>query len=199
MQQRDGVANARFVAVRVFTAEVLVLAVTGLWLVFFYRPSPAAAWPGMHLSGSAGVAGAVHDIHRLAAMIALPTAVVAGVLVVVDGRIRREGWRPSRLALVGGPALVIVTFLASFTGYLLPWDQLALRAVTVGSNMRGYGPVFRSSVLFALVGSAEVTRTTLLGWFLVHTVAMSVLLAGVLVAFWRPRRRQATDPVPISV
>ncbi len=194
MHGRDTLTIARLIAVGVFTAEVVVLAVTGLWLVFFYRPSPAQAWPGFsNLDTSAGAFGFVRALHRVAAFIAVPSALVAGVVVVVDSRVRRTGWRQGGLALGAGPALVVVTLAASFTGYLLPWDQLALFAVTVGTNMSGYGFLFGSSVKFALVGGTEVTTSTLLRWFLVHTVVLSVLLAGALFVAWRPRRREVSQ------
>jgi len=182
------------IAVGVFTAEVVVLAASGLWLIFFYRPSQAQAWSGFaNLDTSAGAVGLVRPLHRVAAFIAIPCALVAGVLVVVDSRVRRPGWRQGRLAFGAGPVLVVVTLAAWFTGYLLPWDQLALFAVTVGTNMSGYGFLFGSSVKFALVGGTEVTTSTLLRWFLMHTVVLSVLLTGALFIAWRPRRHVAAD------
>ena len=57
---------------------------------------------------------------------------------------------------------MLLTLLLSFTGYLLPWDQLALWAVTVGTNMGGYSPVLGDQVRFALLGSAEIGTETLL-------------------------------------
>ncbi len=194
MHRRDTLTIARLIAVGVLTAEVVVLAVSGLWLIFFYRPSAAQAWPGYpNLDTSAGGLGFVPPLHRVAAFIAVPSALVAGVLVVVDSRVRRGGWRQGRLALGAGPALVVATLAAWFTGYLLRWDQLALFAVTVGTNMSGYGFLFGSSVKFALVGSTEVTTSTMLRWFLVHTVVLSVLLAGALFVAWRPRRREVSQ------
>ena len=52
---------------------------------------------------------------------------------------------PREFNWVIGVILLTLTLLLSFTGYLLPWDQLALWAVTVGTNMMGYTPVFGSS------------------------------------------------------
>ena len=57
-----------------------------------------------------------------------------------------------------GVLLLVFTMLLSFTGYLLPWDQLALWAVTVGTNMMGYTPVFGSQVRFVLLGGVEIGR-----------------------------------------
>ena len=61
---------------------------------------------------------------------------------------------PREFKWVIGVILITLTLLLSFTGYLLPWDQLALWAVTVGTNMIGYTPVFGSQVRFVLLGGA---------------------------------------------
>ena len=54
-----------------------------------------------------------------------------------------------------GVILLTLTIGLSFTGYLLPWDQLALWAVTVGTNMAGYTPVFGEEVRFVLLGKGD--------------------------------------------
>ena len=59
-------------------------------------------------------------------------------------------------ALMGSAYTLLLTLLLSFTGYLLPWDQLALWAVAVGTNMMGYTPVFGKEVRFVLLGGAEI-------------------------------------------
>jgi quinol-cytochrome oxidoreductase complex cytochrome b subunit len=59
---------------------------------------------------------------------------------------------PREFNWVVGVILLLLTLLLSFTGYLLPWDQLALWAVTVGTNMMGFTPVFGNQVQFVLLG-----------------------------------------------
>jgi len=189
--QRDGVARARIVAVGVLTVELVFLGATGLWLTFYYVPSVSAAWPQLlHDGGSAASWSAtIQTAHRVASIATIPSAIVAGVLVVLDARRRQSEWRKGRVALVAGPGLAVLVLAASFTGYLLPWDQLALWAVTVGTNMRGYTPVFGHSVKYVLLGSNEITTGTLWRWFVVHTMVLSILLVGALVVAWRPRQR----------
>ena len=63
---------------------------------------------------------------------------------------------PREFNWVIGVMLLMLTLLLSFTGYLLPWDQLALWAVTVGTNMMGYTPVFGTQVRFVLLGGKEI-------------------------------------------
>ena len=57
-----------------------------------------------------------------------------------------------------GVILLTLTLLLSFTGYLLPWDQLSLWAVAVGTNMMGYTPVFGNQVRFVLLGRRRDRR-----------------------------------------
>ena len=86
-------------------------------------------------------------------------------------------------------AWLLVTLLLSYTGYLLPWDQLSLWAVTVGTNMMGYTPVFGGSVKFVLLGSREISGETLLRWYVLHVLLLPfVIVIFMAVHFWRVRK-----------
>src|SRR6266850_2137242 len=88
-----------------------------------------------------------------------------------------------------GVILLLLTLLLSFTGYLLPWDQLALWAVTVGTNMMGYTPVFGTQVKFVLLGSKEIGNDTLLRWYVLHVLMLPfVIVIFMAVHFWRVRK-----------
>jgi quinol-cytochrome oxidoreductase complex cytochrome b subunit len=88
-----------------------------------------------------------------------------------------------------GVVLLTLTLLLSFTGYLLPWDQLALWAVTVGTNMMGYTPVFGTSVKYVLLGSKEISNETLLRWYVLHVLLLPfVIVIFMAVHFWRVRK-----------
>ena len=77
----------------------------------------------------------------------------------------------------------------SFTGYLLPWDQLALWAVAVGTNMMGYTPVFGQEVRFVLLGGAEIGSDTLLRWYVLHVLFLPcVIVIFMAIHFWRVRK-----------
>src|ERR671921_576018 len=93
------------------------------------------------------------------------------------------------LLTVTGIFLLTLTLLLSFTGYLLPWDQLALWAVTVGTNMMGYTPVFGSQVRFVLLGGVEIGTDTLLRWYVLHVLMLPfVIVIFMAVHFWRVRK-----------
>ena len=88
-----------------------------------------------------------------------------------------------------GLGILFFILLSGFTGYLLPWDQLALWAVTVGTNMMGFTPVFGQEVRFVLLGGAEIGSETLLRWYVLHVVFLPFILTLFMaVHFWRVRK-----------
>jgi quinol-cytochrome oxidoreductase complex cytochrome b subunit len=108
-----------------------------------------------------------------------------------------------------GVMLLVLTLLLSFTGYLLPWDQLAIWAITVGSNMARATPLVghegpgaawltvdgidlitsASDARFGLLGERTVGEVALNRFYVLHCVAIP-LVAGLLMAihFWRVRK-----------
>src|SRR5437016_3159143 len=96
---------------------------------------------------------------------------------------------PREFNWVVGVNLLTLTLLLSFTGYLLPWDQLSLWAVTVGTNMMGYTPVFGGQVKFVLLGSKEISGETLLRRYVLHVLLLPfVIVIFMAVHFWRVRK-----------
>jgi quinol-cytochrome oxidoreductase complex cytochrome b subunit len=96
---------------------------------------------------------------------------------------------PREFNWVVGVMLLQFTLLLSFTGYLLPWDQLALWAVTVGTNMMGYTPVFGNEVRFVLLGGKEIGTETLLRWYVLHVLLLPFVVTIFLaIHFWRVRK-----------
>jgi quinol-cytochrome oxidoreductase complex cytochrome b subunit len=96
---------------------------------------------------------------------------------------------PREFNWVIGVILLTLTLLLSFTGYLLPWDQLALWAVTVGTNMMGFTPVFGNQVRFVLLGGVEIGSDTLLRWYVLHVLLLPfVTVIMMAIHFWRVRK-----------
>jgi quinol-cytochrome oxidoreductase complex cytochrome b subunit len=88
-----------------------------------------------------------------------------------------------------GLFLLILVVLANFTGYLLPWDQLAYWAITVSTNIIGYLPVIGESLRNAIIGGKELNAGTLQAFFTFHTALLPfLLLALVIYHFWRVRK-----------
>jgi len=79
--------------------------------------------------------------------------------------------------------------LLSFTGYLLPWDQLAFWAITVGTTMVGSAPVLGDESKFLLLGGFSVGPNALIRFYTLHVIGLPLVISIFLaVHFWRVRR-----------
>jgi quinol-cytochrome oxidoreductase complex cytochrome b subunit len=189
-----GLRTARKIFLVLLASEFVVLAATGLFLVFQYRPEASQSWNALGLGPSGVHLWAIaRVVHRTTSALFIATALGAVVVVALaywTSRTPEEPRHGRRLDLLVIGLLPLALF-ASFTGYLLPWDQLALWAVTVGTNMSGYRPVFGHEVKFVLMGGVEVSRETLLRWFYTHLLVGGPLIALFIVAVWWPLRRAA--------
>ena len=164
----------------------IMLTVTGIFLMFFYRPTEAQAWNDIRTLHTAVTFGLlVRNMHRWAAHLMVLSVFLHMARVFYHGAYKP----PREFNWVIGVILLLLTLLLSFTGYLLPWDQLALWAVTVGTNMMGYTPVFGPQVRFVLLGSKEISGETLLRWYVLHVLMFPfVIVIFMAVHFWRVRK-----------
>ena len=96
---------------------------------------------------------------------------------------------PREFNWVIGTLLFFFTILLSYTGYLLPWDQLALWAVTVGYEIARATPAVGDEVSFLIFGGYQLGPNALLRFYVLHVVALP-LATGFLIAihFWRIRK-----------
>ncbi|HEX9823800.1 MAG TPA: selenite/tellurite reduction operon b-type cytochrome ExtP [Actinomycetota bacterium] len=168
----------------------ILLTVTGIFLMFFYRPSAdiasAQAYRDMEaIRGSVVFGDMVRNIHRWAAHLMVFTVFLHMARVFYTGAYKP----PREFNWVVGVILLLLTVLLAFTGYLLPWDQLAIWAVTVGTSLAGYSPLIADEVKFVLLGSVEVGPETLLRWYVLHVLALPFIAVIFLaVHFWRIRK-----------
>ena len=81
-------------------------------------------------------------------------------------------------------------------GFLLPWDQLALSAVTVGSEVRGYRVLFEPTVRFVILGGVEISPGTIIRWFLIHVLVLGPALVGLVALGWRRHRAEIAAAKP---
>jgi quinol-cytochrome oxidoreductase complex cytochrome b subunit len=181
----DGLTRAARVLAIALLVELAILTASGVALFFLYRPTAAQSWDDLAtLRRSVTFASLLRDAHRFVAHLTLWTALATGVLIAIEPS-NRSRWIRS---VVLGVVLIQVVLLASFTGYLLPWDQLALWAVTIGTNMRGYTVLFDDRVRFVLLDGKEIGKSTLLRWTLVHGLLLGpVAIALVTIALRRLR------------
>ena len=171
-----------------FIATVLffVLFVSGMYLMFFYVPSVTEAYLNMHaLSTSVAFGQLVRNVHRWSGHLMVLVVFLHLVRVFYSGAYRR----PRQFNWVIGVGLLLCTLALSFTGYLLPWDQLAYWAVTVGTNVAGYTPLLGDQVRHLFLGGQDVTGATLLRFYVLHVYLVPGLLVLLLgVHIWRVRK-----------
>jgi quinol-cytochrome oxidoreductase complex cytochrome b subunit len=102
----------------------------------------------------------------------------------------RAAYRPPReFNWVVGVMLLLLTLFLSYTGYLLPWDQLAFWAITVGSNILAAVPLAGAKIRFLMLGGHTVNANALLRFYVLHCVILPLVAAIFLaVHFWRIRK-----------
>ncbi|HJT64108.1 MAG TPA: cytochrome b N-terminal domain-containing protein, partial [Candidatus Limnocylindria bacterium] len=116
----------------------LVLTVTGLYLMFFYVPSVDRAYQDIiAIENSVAFGSLVRNMHRWGAHLMVLTVFLHMMRVFYHGAYKP----PREWNWAVGTFLLFCTLWLSFTGYLLPWDQIAFWAVNVGSSMAAYAPV----------------------------------------------------------
>ena len=167
------------------------LVASGIYLMFFYVPSPAQAYTDLQTIQTEVAFGQyVRNVHRWSAHL---------MVIAVAAHMARVFYRgayksPKEFNWVIGVVLLVVTLLLSFTGYLLPWDQLAYWAITVGTSMAGYVPYMGETVQEILLGGTTVSSATLLRFYVLHVAVLPVALVLVLaVHLWRWRKDSMLD------
>ena len=182
----------------------LILTVTGVLLMFYYRPAVDLAYRDMKdLEYVVSMGSFIRAMHRWSAHAMVLIVILHMVRVFLTGSYKS----PREFNWVIGVVLLVLTLLLSFTGYLLPWDQLALWAVTVGTNMAAASPMLGAEGPFALLGRGNDVRFVLLGgnavgantllrFYVLHCVFVP-LVAGALmiVHFWRVRKDTFSGPI----
>src|SRR5664279_2776587 len=163
-----------------------ILAITGVLLMFYYHPAVPDAYRDMKdliYVVSNGVF--LRNLHRIAAQ-----AMVLAVFWHMFHVFYRGGYKPPHeFNWVIGVGLLMITLFLSYTGYLLPWDQLAFWAVTVGTNIISAMPVIGSKVRFVALGGNIVGENALLRFYVLHVVILPLLaFLFIGVHFWRVQK-----------
>jgi cytochrome b-561 len=164
----------------------VILTVTGLLLMFFYVPSVERAyWTMKDIEFATSLGWLLRNQHRWAAHLMVGAVVLHMARVFFTGAYR--GTRAVNWLV--GMVLFLCTLLLSFTGYLLPWDQLAFWAVTVGTNIARDAPLVGEIIRFLLLGGSEIGQNALIRFYVLHVF---LLPTAVLFLFayhmWRIRK-----------
>jgi quinol-cytochrome oxidoreductase complex cytochrome b subunit len=164
----------------------LALTVTGVYLMFFYVPSVARAYQDIQaIEASVAFGSLVRNMHRWAAHLMVLTVFLHMIRVFYHGAYKP----PREFNWVIGVLLLFMTLILSFSGYLLPWDQISFWAITVGMNMALYAPLLARESSFFLLGGIQVDEGTLLRFYVLHVIFLPLITAIFLtVHFWRIRK-----------
>jgi len=141
----------------------------------------------------------LRNMHRWAAHAMVAVVFLHMCRVFLTGAYKK----PREFNWVIGVVLFLITLFLSFTGYLLPWDQLAFWAITVGTAIAGYAPVIGKDIQFLLMGGTSVGQEALLRFYVLHVAVLPALLSlFIAIHFWRIRkdgglsRPEDADPTP---
>lgn len=157
----------------------VVLVVTGIFLSMSYSPSPDHAWDSIqYITEEVPFGSLIRSIHLWAAyaMVVLVFLHMLRVYFMAAYKYPRE------LTWIVGVFLLLLVLGAAFTGYLLPWDQKAYWATTVGTKMAGAIPVIGDFARKSLLGGAEMGAATLTRFYAFHMLVIPLgiaLLTGV--------------------
>ncbi len=164
----------------------IILTVSGILLLFYYVPSTSQAYDRMlDLRGTVAFGTFLRNMHRWAAHGMVAVVFLHMCRVFLTGAYKK----PREFNWVLGVVLFLLTLFSSFTGYLLPWDQLAYWAITVGASIAAYAPVLGSEVQFLLLGDYTVGQEALLRFYVLHVVVLPLVMTVMLaVHFWRIRK-----------
>lgn len=149
--------------------------ITGIFLMIWYTPSPDVAYSNMLSIMSAVPLGQfMRDLHRLGAELMVLIVFLHMLRTFYTGSYKR----PRQFTWFTGVILLFCTMFLSFSGYLLPWDQLALWAVTIGASMMEAIPpeIVGETVNLLLRGGPDIGANGLLRFYLLHVLAVPAIL-----------------------
>lgn len=173
-------------------ALFMILVFTGLILMFLYVPSVERAYTSVKdIEFVVSFGWLLRGMHRMAAHMMVAAVFLHMVRVFLTGAYKNGSAAGANRPLnwIIGLVLLLLTLLLSFTGYLLPWDQLAYWAITVGTNIARSAPLAGEAVRFFLLGGNTIDQNTLIRFYVLHVFFLPLL---VLLLFsyhmWRVRK-----------
>lgn len=150
----------------------LIEVITGLILMVFYAPTPGTAYNDMlTILSNVPFGRFMRDLHRLGAELMVIAVSLHMLRVYLTGSYKH----PRQFTWLTGVALLLMTLFLSFSGYLLPWDQLAYWAVTIGTSMADKAPLFGKEANLLLRGAPDIGAGGLLRFYLLHVVFVPLL------------------------
>lgn len=174
----------------------IVETITGLILMIFYAPSPATAYTDMlNIIGNVPFGQFMRDLHRLGAELMVAVVFLHMLRVYLTGSYKH----PRQFTWLTGVILLIVTAFLSFSGYLLPWDQLAYWAVTIGTSMADSTPLVGEQANLLLRGAPDIGAGGLLRFYLLHILLLPLIAIVVISVHYYKVAREHSISLPAVV
>ncbi len=164
----------------------LMLAVTGVLLMFRYEPTVDRAYVSIQVLETEVMFGSlIRAVHHWSASLLVISAFLHLVRVFLTG-----GFKQGRFVnWLIGIGLLLLVLVFNFTGYLLPWDQLAYWAMTVSTTMMSYVPGIGESLSRLVLAGPEVGQGTLSNFYALHVALLpAVTIVALSYHFWRVRK-----------
>jgi quinol-cytochrome oxidoreductase complex cytochrome b subunit len=164
----------------------VLLAATGILLMFVYEPSPEGAYESIQALQNRVMFGRmVRNVHHWSANFLILIVFLHLLRVYFTGGFHG----PRQFNWVIGLALLICVVVSNFTGYLQPWDQLSYWAITICVGMIGYVPFIGEWLQNTIRGGPEIGQATLINFYTFHTTVVPVAFILLMAwHFWRVRK-----------
>ncbi|MEP0804344.1 MAG: cytochrome b N-terminal domain-containing protein [Chloroflexota bacterium] len=165
---------------------MMTLGLTGIILLNNYTPAaPQAYLDILEINSNVWFGELIRNLHHWSANLLIVVSVLHLIRVFVTGAYRP----PRELNWLIGVAMFLLVLGANFTGYLLPWDQLAYWAITVGTSIISYVPLIGQWISRLVLGGPEVGANTLLNFYSMHISFIPLAIFGLMsYHFWRVRK-----------
>lgn len=165
--------------------------ITGIILMIYYIPSVHQAYDTMlQIMGDVPLGNLMRNLHRLGGHFMVGVVFIHMIRTYVTASYKA----PRQFAWVTGVALLLMTLVLSFSGYLLPWDQLAYWAVTIGSSMADSAPLIGNAVNLIVRGAPDIGQGTLIRFYLLHVLLLPLVAIVVISMHYYSVRKAEISP-----
>jgi quinol-cytochrome oxidoreductase complex cytochrome b subunit len=166
--------------------------ITGIILMIYYIPSVGQAYATMlQIMGDVPLGTLMRNLHRLGGHFMVGVVFLHMIRTFFTASYKA----PRQFAWFTGVILLLSTLVLSFSGYLLPWDQLAYWAVTIGSSMADAAPLIGNATNLIVRGAPDIGQGTLIRFYLLHVLLLPLVALIVISIHYYAVRKQEISPM----
>ncbi len=155
----------------------LILVITGMFLAMYYKPTPDEAYKSVeHIMTEVPMGSLIRSLHHWTANTMIAAVMLHMIRVFFMGAYKK----PRELNWVVGVLLFLTATTFGFSGYLLPWDQLAYWATKIGTGIAGSIPFVGKYISLILVGGSDISAETLSRFYALHVLILPAIIITLL-------------------